>query len=539
MLKLINKYPVITLILVCVILFFFNLGKLPISIMEARNFNVAREMLTENNWLLTTMNAIPRYEKPPFPAWFTTMFSQFDIKSVFLYRLPTSIVATSGVLFSYYLFKSLAKTKKIALIASLVLSTSFYYIAIRFEAPSDTYTHAFMIAGLLFMTKAIQSSTKSLLYSGLAILGIGISVLSKGPVSLYALFLPFIIAYFIAYSSSKKAIIISISTLLLGIALGATWYLYVRLADPKVFIEIATQETSNWSSYNLRPFYYYWSFFIQSGIWTVPALISLAYPYFKSKVDNKKLYKFSWLWTVLAVVLLSIIPEKKSRYLVPVLIPLALNLAQVLLYQFRTKKLDIVSRIAMKFHYVLIFCIGISVVAIPLIIEVRTTSFWVWYYTLVALMFAISAVIFFNYSPLKNKMLFISNILLIMVVTSVGMKGIQFLKQNDQYSTLETGVLQQSHLYYYKSIQPETIWESNKVSKPLNFSKKMPAENEFQVIVEKQNTDEFKQNLPEQYQVTSTEVYDRNFFKKANSNKHRARYVSFVFTLKKVEFILE
>ncbi|PKG42999.1 ArnT family glycosyltransferase [Psychroflexus sp. MES1-P1E] len=532
MLKLIYKYPVITLILVCVILFFFNLGVLPVSIMEARNFNVAREMLTENNWLLTTMNAIPRYEKPPFPAWFTTMFSQFNIKSVFLYRLPTSIVATFGVIFSYYLFKSLAQTKKVALIASLVLATSFYYVAIRFEAPSDTYTHAFMIAGLLFMTKAIQSSTKSLLYISLAILGIGISVLSKGPVSLYAVFLPFIIAYFSTYSYSKKAIIISISTFLLGIALGSTWYWYIEFINPKVLNQIANEETSNWSSYNVRPFYYYWSFFIQSGIWTVPALISLAYPYFKTKVDNKKLYKFSWLWTVLAVVLLSIIPEKKSRYLVPVLFPLALNLAQVLLYQFRTKKLDIVSRIAMKFHYVLIFCIGISIVAIPLIIEVRTTSFWIWYYTLVALMFAISAVIFFNYSPLKCKILFLSNILLIMVVTSAGIYGIQFLKQNDKYNALTSAELQPSFLYYYKSIQPEVIWGSNRVSKPLDFSKNFTSQHKVQVIVENVYVKEFKQQIPSEYEIKSVKAYDRNYFKAADNRRHDRRKVFYLYTLK-------
>ncbi len=137
------------------------------------------------------------------------------------------------------------------------------------------------------MTKAIQSSTKSLLCISLAILGIGISVLSKGPVSLYAVFLPFIIAYLSTYFYSKKAIIISISTLLLGIALGSTWYWYIEFINPKVLNQIANEETSNWSSYNVRPFYYYWSFFIQSGIWTVPALISLAYPYFKTKVDNK------------------------------------------------------------------------------------------------------------------------------------------------------------------------------------------------------------------------------------------------------------
>ncbi len=532
MLKLVYKHPVVTLISVSVLIFFFNLVELPVSIMEARNFNVAREMLTENNWFLTTMNGIPRYEKPPFPAWFTTFFSQFNIKSVFLYRLPTSIVATLGVIFSYYLFKSLAQTKKVALIASLVLATSFYYVAIRFEAPSDTYTHAFMIGGLLFFIKAIQSSGKTIIYSILSVLGFGISVLSKGPVSLYAVFLPFMIAYFISQSTSKKSIITSLSVLIIGVALGATWYVYVRVADPNVFLEIADKETSNWSSYNVRPFYYYWSFFIQSGIWTIPAFISLAYPYFKSKVANKKLYTFSWLWTVLAVVLLSVIPEKKSRYLVPVLIPLTLNIAQVLLYQFRTKKLDKVSKIAMKFHYILIFCIGVSVVAIPLFVEVRTTSFWVWYYALVIFMFTVSALIFFNFNPMKSKVLFMSNILLIVVVTCLGMKGIEFLKQNENYRTLASEELQTKYLYYYETIQPEVIWGSNRISKPLDVSKTYNTQQNIQVIVESGYVEDFLKEIPSDYSILSVKAFDRNYFKGTDSRRHDGRKAFYLYTLR-------
>jgi hypothetical protein len=230
---------------------------------------------------------------------------------------------------------------------------------------------------------------------------------------------------------------------------------------------------------------------------------------------------------------LSAIPEKKSRYLVPVLFPLALNLAQVLLYQFRTKKLDIVSRIAMKFHYVLIFCTGISVVAIPLIIEVRTTSFWIWYYTLVALMFAISAVIFFNYSPLKSKVLFVSNILLIMVVTSVGVYGIQFLKQNDKYNTLTSAELQPSSLYYYKSMQPEVIWDSNRVSQPLDFTKSFPSQPNVQVIVGNGYVEEFRKQIPSEYEIESIKAYDRNYFSSAEDNKHRGRKVTYLYTLKR------
>lgn len=532
MLTKILRHPILVLIGVSLLLFYFNLVKLPVSIMEARNFNVAREMLTEGNWFLTTMNGLPRYEKPPFPAWFTTFFIQFNIKSIFLYRIPTSLVATLGVVFSYYLFKNLAKTKKVAFIAALVLATSFYYVSIRFEGPSDTYTHAFMIGGLLFLIKAIQSSTRTVVYSLFSILCIGISVLSKGPVSLYAVFLPFVIAYFVSYSISKKSVITSLSILILGVVIGASWYTYVRIADPNTFIEIAEKETSNWSSYNVRPFYYYWSFFVQTGIWTIPALLSLFYPYFKTKVVSKKLYKFSWIWTILAVVLLSIIPEKKSRYLVPVLIPLALNIAQVLLYQFRSKKLDKVSEIAMKFHYILIFFIGISVVAIPLLIKVRTTSFWIWYYTLVILMFAVSALIYFNFKPLKSKVLFVSNIFLIIIVTSLGMKGIQYAKENDKYKTLESEELQNEFVYFYKTIRPEVIWGSHKITKPLDLTKGFDNQKNIKVIVESRYREDFKKNIPADYRILSVKDFDRNYFKDTDSRKHDKNRVFHVFNLK-------
>lgn len=70
MLKTLQNNPIITLLLVIAMLGFSH-GNLPVSIMEARNFITAREMITDGNWLLTTMNGLPRYEKPPLPTWLT------------------------------------------------------------------------------------------------------------------------------------------------------------------------------------------------------------------------------------------------------------------------------------------------------------------------------------------------------------------------------------------------------------------------------------------------------------------------------------
>ncbi|MDN6280245.1 MAG: glycosyltransferase family 39 protein [Psychroflexus sp.] len=530
--KFINKHPLVFLILFCILAYGFNLTGLPISIMEARNFNVAKEMLTGGNWFLTTMNAVPRYEKPPLPSWITSAFISFDLNSLFLYRIPTSLIAALGVIFIYFLTKVLSNRKQIALMSALILGTSFYYITIRFEAPSDTYTHVFMIGSLLFMAKAIKNKQYLILNICLAIVFLGCSILSKGPVSLYALYLPFIIAYFIVYKNTKQNYLISLISLVMGFGLGAIWYIYVRVEDPAVFTKIASKETSNWASYNVRPFYYYWSFFIQSGVWTIPALLSLFYPYFKAKVIDKKLYQFSWLWTALAVILLSVIPEKKSRYLVPVLIPLALNTAQLIHYQIKTKKLDKVSQIGMKFHYLLLLIIGISVVTAPYFIEVRTTEFWVWYYCLVLLMFGFGAAVFFNYSPLHLKKLFYATLVLITIITSVGLYGIKFMQQNNDYRTLaEANLNKDDQVYYFKTIRPEAIWESGVISKPINFEDNQP-EGVFKVIIEKYRIAEFKEILPVGYSIQKIEIYDRNFFISKEKSRHKDNHVNYVLTLK-------
>ena len=81
--KLENKY-LLLLIFAAIAVFFINLDAIYINIMEARNFITAREMLNDNNWIFTTMNAEPRYEKPPLPTWLTAIsMSVFGMEGLF------------------------------------------------------------------------------------------------------------------------------------------------------------------------------------------------------------------------------------------------------------------------------------------------------------------------------------------------------------------------------------------------------------------------------------------------------------------------
>lgn len=62
-----TKRVILILASLTFILLWIHPETIPVSIMEARNFITSREMITENHWLLTTMNGEARYEKPPFP----------------------------------------------------------------------------------------------------------------------------------------------------------------------------------------------------------------------------------------------------------------------------------------------------------------------------------------------------------------------------------------------------------------------------------------------------------------------------------------
>lgn len=341
MIKLIEKYPVLSLLLFVIVMLGFTIDSIPVTIMEARNFISAREMLTDGNWILTTMNGEARYQKPPLPTWITAFFGMlFGIKSVLALRWPALLFMASIGISTYFLSKKLELSKSHSLINGFIVLSSFYVIGIIIEAPWDIYTHAFMLMALYQLFQMLQSQKTSIVNSLLFVVFLACSVLSKGPVSLYVLFLSFVIAYGISFKLKGGAIhfLKLFSLLVFGIVLGGWWYFHVRIADPETFTAIAERETSNWSSYNVRPFYYYWSFFVQSGLWTIPAVISLIYPYLKTRVSNLKAYRFSFFWTIIAVILLSVIPEKKSRYLMPVLIPLAINIGFYIEYLIREFK---------------------------------------------------------------------------------------------------------------------------------------------------------------------------------------------------------
>ena len=515
----INKSYYLPILLgVSILIFLFNLDVIYVNIMEARNFITAREMVSHNHWLLTTMNNLPRYEKPPLPTWLTAISgSIFGFDSRFAMRLPAALSTIFLIIFFYKLLPKFKISLKQSFISSLILASSFYIIFSGRNGQWDIFTHAFMVACIYFLWKFFSYNQQLYKNAFLAALFFGFSAMSKGPVSFYALLLPFLIAYGIVYKykhfkTKWKALLLFI---IVAGCISAWWFVYVRLADPATFIEITSREASRWGSYNVRPFYYYWSFFTQSGIWTIPAFIGLLYPYLKNKVSNPKAYLFSFLWTVLSVVLLSIIPEKKSRYLLPVLIPMAFNTGFYIEYLFRKfSELPRKEKWVVYFNHGLIALIGIAFpIAGYLVLDVD--GFWFWFIATSILLMAIGVAKFIYLKRQEYAKVFYLTIAFICTVMVVGFPLTNALLENPKFKNIaelqDFAKKNKVKVYQFGTETPELIWEYGKPIPQIQSPKyNFPNEKRFGVLAPKDDAT-FLNRIAEDYNIIKQQRYDLNY----------------------------
>ena len=543
MLNKIEQHPIISITVIALLMLCINIDVIDVTIMEARNFITAREMIDDGNWLLTTMNGEPRYQKPPLPSWLAAISSLlFGLKNIFALRLPGILmVAVTGIA-SYLLSLKLINNKTHALINAFITITSFYIIGIVIEAPWDIFTHGFMLIAIFYLFQLFEESANYWKYSLIAGLFFGLSILSKGPISLYALLLPFLIAYGVVYKYKNlkiKSLYIFLF-ILIALLIGGWWYLYVRLVDPITFTEITSKETGNWGSYNVRPFYYYWSFFTQSGLWTIPAFIALLYPYMKSRVSNLKAYRFSFLWTIFAVILLSIIPEKKSRYLMPVLIPMAINTGfyiEYLIKEFKGLK-DKKETIPVYFNFGLIACIGVLFPFIGFAIGAFLTGKMLWWFLLASLLLAtIGIFMILNLKRKRMKQVFYLSIAFMVtaLVSILPLSKIQNQADYNPISSLKSQLDKKNlSIYSLNGIAPEMIWQYGAkipqmhIDSIVNFS----SESKFAILSKTLENDELEK-LQKSFKIEAKETYNLN--RKADGERgHKKRLISnlYIFTKK-------
>lgn len=328
-----RNFHVLLLIVICFFTFFIHNKVVYPDIMESRNLITAREMVEYNNWLVPTMNGTLRLEKPPLPTWVAGVIEWAAPDNIVLQRTAAGLMATLLVFFMYFLGVRMTRKPLYGFVSALVLCTSFNIILMGRTATWDIYCHSFMLGAIYFFFRAFESEGAHWRDFLLAGVFMGLSFLGKGPVSFYALLLPFLLCYFPVYRPSLKGKALPLAAMvLLCLAISLWWPVYLYLYHRDMAMFVAAKESAAWLERNVRPWYYYWKFFLESGIWSLFLITALIWPYWKRKTALKKEYLLTVSWTFAILILLSFLPEKKTRYLLPILIPSAMVVAHVIFY---------------------------------------------------------------------------------------------------------------------------------------------------------------------------------------------------------------
>lgn len=543
MIAFVKKYPFATLMFVSLLMLVPHLGLIQTNIMEARNLITAREMVSDGHWIFTTINGMPRYEKPPLPTWLTAIFGYIcGFGNMFVLRLPVVLVTLMMVYFFYRLTKYMQFKNDHSLNASLILITSFYIFFAGRDNQWDMYTHAFMVACIFFLFKSFRETsnvTKNIFISGILF---GCSFLSKGPVSFYALFLPFLLSYFFVYrSNAGRNLKLLLFVLIIGLIIGFSWPLYVRFFDTANVHAALSQQAQNWGDYEVKPFWHYWSFFTQSGIWTIPALISLMFFYMRKRVEDVKAYTFSFWWTILSVILLSLIPEKKMRYLLPVLIPLALNTSfyiQYLVSNFRHIK----NKFETGIVYFSFGLISLIAIALPFVVffmfKEKLNTYIFWYVALTVMSIAFSIIIFRGLFQKNFTQVFYAVVFFMcaLIITVIPLSKIFYSNQNYFPAANLNAVEKNLHIKTYEAgdFIPEIIWDYGKSIPSLSNNKSilMPKDSLFGLLISSEESKQLIQNF-KSYSFRKYAVVDLNEI--SNKSKgYNTRLVKDYFVVKRL-----
>ena len=160
---------------------------------------------------------------------------------------------------------------------------------------------------------------------------------------------------------------------------------------------------------------------------------------------------------MIGVILLSLIPEKKPRYLMPILIPLALNIGFIYRHLIDVFNKSKSAKLILLFHYLLIMSIGLSFIVLKLYILNLSINF------IDIFLFSLSLLILIKLFNIKSLPIIKLNIIsLLILIFSISNSPTLILKTNKDYNGVDSLNSDELNFYTNYSISPEIIWDFGK-----------------------------------------------------------------------------
>ncbi|MBR6181277.1 MAG: glycosyltransferase family 39 protein [Prevotella sp.] len=365
------------IVVLCMAAFFVNNSALSTDGEEAKIVVTARDIANMGNWTSPSMNGVECLSTPPLAAWVAAFVERMYPDNISAQRCVSAVLATICCLFFLGVARYMERRRGFAELATMVFLTCYHVIYMGRMVSHEVYSITFTMGAIYFLMRLFYDSRyyahpHKWRWALLAGLMMGLSFLSNGIMTFYALFLPFAITTMMLKRPELKGRgwPLLLTTLVAFLSFG-WWYAWLFTHHPEATGEVLKSELAPWITGHARPWYYYWRFFAEVGVWAVLALASFFVFYWRKRVSTKRPYLMSMLWVVVALVLLSIMPEKSMDDLVVLMPPLAMAVACLIYYYIEQRPTDTWGKVLFFLNG---FIIALFIFALPFLIHVFMTN---------------------------------------------------------------------------------------------------------------------------------------------------------------------
>jgi len=289
---------------------------------EARYGEVAREMWTNGNYMVPTLDGEFYPDKPPLYFWALLLQAKMSGLNAFSFRLVT-FLCLLGFTAAFYVFSKRLIGVNRAVWATLIALTSMLFLVVGNIVRMDIMMAIFVIMPLHYFMRAVDEGNSRLSFwgYGYAIL----AVMVKGPLGL-AFPLLGAIAYAVVQKGKTGVVLLRLLTGSgITLLIAGLWTGYLYISGQKAYLEnvFMTQlwgrSVKSWS--HPEPFYFY-------ALVLLPLLIPWAPFLWRGfRQASRNIRSVALCWFLPGFILISVISGKLFIYLTPIFPALALLIA--------------------------------------------------------------------------------------------------------------------------------------------------------------------------------------------------------------------
>lgn len=346
---------------------------------ERRAIEVVRTMYDTGNILIPYLDGHPHLTKPPLYFWLSLGVSQLrgqaDLQSLHIVSAIGALLSVLGV----FALGQVLVSRQAGWWSALLLLSTYGLFEYAHRGMFDALLSGFVTLAILAYVLTVRRGRRWLWLLVIALTG---GFLTKGFLAWLLPLLPIVADVCLRRPKIHWP---SVGWTLLTVLLGSlSWYIYLWFADAdarRILISVVTVNFGvNESDYSMafhgRPFWYYlWCFPLMSLPWVLFLVPMSACwrKWWKASSGRTELW-LSLSWFIGGVILLSLIPAKAGRYVVPLLPGWALFLGIWLAENLQEQAPGAQNRALLWTQGVLSWVLVIAGLVIPFMLWVRIGS---------------------------------------------------------------------------------------------------------------------------------------------------------------------